>query len=315
MQFYNKPDSNIYDGRTSSSQLYLHEKIKLINLEEIDEAPPVDFGILGYACDVGVKRNLGRSGTVAGPQSIRAMLAGLSNHFDPEKYIADFGDFTTTSNQLEDIHGEVTNGIALLLKNKIKPIVLGGGHDLAYAHYLGIREVFKNEKIGIINFDAHFDLRAVSTQRNSGTPFWQIAETEKNKFYYLCLGIQEESNNRELFEYAKHSRSKYLLNTEFTSENWDAISKKLNDFIAQIDKVYVTIDLDGFCSAYAPGVSAPSPLGFTPDIVLKCLDRICRSQKLVSTDLVELNPHYDTDNATARLASRLVYTILKNWKS
>ena len=48
-----------------------------------------------------------------------------------------------------------------------------------------------------------------------------------------------------------------------------AIKTKLNAFIASVDLLYITIDMDGFSSAYAPGVSAASPLGFSPEFVLR----------------------------------------------
>ena len=81
------------------------------------------------------------------------------------------------------------------------------------------------------------------------------------------------------------------------------------------DLIYLSIDLDGFASAYAPGVSAPSPMGFQPDVALKVINYLVQSQKLVSTDLVELNPKYDLDNATARLAARLIYEVLEEFST
>jgi len=82
-----------------------------------------------------------------------------------------------------------------------------------------------------------------------------------------------------------------------------------------IDLVYLSMDLDGFCSSIAPGVSAPSPLGFQPDVALKTIAFLAQSQKLVSVDIVELNPCYDHDNATARLAARLIYQVIEELKA
>ncbi len=85
--------------------------------------------------------------------------------------------------------------------------------------------------------------------------------------------------------------------------------------MSKVDKVHVTIDLDGFSSAYAPGVSAASPMGFSPDIALKSLHKIIKSEKLISLDLAEYNPKYDRDNQTAKLASSLIHFILYNHNS
>jgi formiminoglutamase len=77
-----------------------------------------------------------------------------------------------------------------------------------------------------------------------------------------------------------------------------------------IDYLYTTIDLDGFSSAYAPGVSAASPVGFSPDIVLESLKVIIDSKKLISLDIAEMNPKYDGDQQTAKLAASLVHFVL-----
>ena len=81
-------------------------------------------------------------------------------------------------------------------------------------------------------------------------------------------------------------------------------------FIEDVDYLYTTIDLDGFSSAYAPGVSASSPMGFSPDIVLKSLKIILESGKLLGLDVVELNPNYDVDDQTAKLAASLVHYVI-----
>ncbi|WP_298539245.1 formimidoylglutamase [uncultured Aquimarina sp.] len=312
MNIYKKTDTNIWTGRTSNDQLYLHEKVTCIDLEndELPENQNINFAILGYACDEGVKRNLGRVGAALAPDIIRKMMAPLSNHFDHKIHIVDAGNIFCNESALEKTQTYTSNKVSQLIDSKHFNIILGGGHDLAYAHYNGIKKSKPNTTIGIINLDAHFDLRQVKTEANSGTPFYQIAK-ENDRFKYLCLGIQEESNNKELFETANALEVQYIKNTSFTIENKDRISSVIDNFITQVDHVYLTIDLDGFSSAYAPGVSAPSPFGFSVDIALLVIEQICRSGKLISTDIVELNPSYDIDNCTARLAARLAYYIMK----
>lgn len=64
--------------------------------------------------------------------------------------------------------------------------------------------------------------------------------------------------------------------------------------------------MDDFSSAYAPGVSAPSPLGFTLYFVFKRLRFLFETKKVISCDLAELNPTLDRDNLTANLAAKLI---------
>ncbi|MBT8321916.1 MAG: arginase family protein, partial [Eudoraea sp.] len=78
------------------------------------------------------------------------------------------------------------------------------------------------------------------------------------------------------------------------------------------DRVYLTIDLDGFSSAYAPGVSAASPFGFDTQIALWTLQIIIASGKLISMDLAEMNPVYDQDRKTAKLAAGILHHVLRH---
>jgi len=311
MKNYQKTDTDLWRGRLSNRQLYLHQKIQCIDL--INENLPIQkkksFALLGYQCDEGVKRNQGRIGSAKGPDSIRKIMGPLSNHFPDETNIYDIGNIACIDSKLEEAQQQTSTIISQVLNNNIFPIVLGGGHDLAYAHYNGIKKKFPNKNIGIINLDAHFDLRKTNPLGNSGTPFFQIAN-ENKMLSYLCLGIQKASNNKELFEMAKEIQATYLFNYQFNMHNRIKILKTIDTFIKGVDLVYLTIDLDGFSSAYAPGVSAPSSLGFSPDIAMEVIQYICESKKLISADIVELNPNYDINFSTAHLASRIVYSII-----
>ena len=161
----------------------------------------------------------------------------------------------------------------------------------------------------LINFDAHFDLREDSNGANSGTPFYQIAN-ENDPFHYLCMGIRKDANDRELYRTAQKFGVKYLERETFRMQFVEEINKWIKAFLKGVDHVYVTIDLDGFSSAFAPGVSAASPMGYSQDIALESLKTILSSNKLISVDIAEMNPKYDVDDQTAKLAASLVHFIV-----
>ena len=162
-------------------------------------------------------------------------------------------------------------------------------------------------KVGIINFDAHFDLRPIEKKPNSGTPFNQIL-TEFENVKYFAIGIQRQANTKELFNIARNENINFAVNydCESSKEELNALKTNIQTAIDSCDHLYITIDLDGFSSAYAPGVSAPSPLGFTPYFVFKMLDFLFDTKKVISFDIAELNPTLDRDNITANLAAKLV---------
>ncbi len=316
---YNKPDSTLWAGRTSNQQLYFHEKVAFLDFENEQLKPSIDvtFAFLGYACDEGVWRNQGRPGAVDGPDAIRKVLAKMPNHMATQTVFLDVGTLTCPDHGLETIQTQLAECVQQLLKNNIFPILVGGGHDIAYGHFNGIKNHLGNEKtIGIINFDAHFDLRSNENGNNSGTPFFQIAKDCKSNvtaFKYLCLGIRKDANDQVLFKTANDLGVTYIENTKFRANYAAHVVRVVQDFIHEVDHAYVTIDLDGFSSAYAPGVSAPSPMGFSPGIVLETLQMIIDSKKLISIDIAEMNPKYDLDGQTAKLAASLVHFVLHSY--
>ncbi|NQY11735.1 MAG: formimidoylglutamase [Flavobacteriales bacterium] len=274
-----------------------------------------NIALLGYACDEGVGRNQGRIGAKYGPGKLREQLAKLAFHHD-EKRITDFGDVLCFDGNMEACQDGLASVVAQLIPNDVFPIVIGGGHDVAYGHLKGIIEAIGNtekKKIGIVNFDAHFDLRPVENKPNSGTPFAQIFSEYNSSVEYFAIGIQQPANTKELFGIAKENNVEYVLNYDCDVKNTKTLLAHLDSFIDRNDALYITIDMDGFSSAYAPGVSAPSPMGFTPFFVFDILKYLMETKKVISCDIAELNPEFDIDNCTAKLAARIVDLIV-NYK-
>lgn len=323
---YNPGQINNWDGRKTDPALgiqYWYQAIELADIRNfldeekimkdhsIEKKPVI--ALIGYQCDEGVRRNYGRAGAVNGPLSVREKLAKLPLHFD-NKRLLDLGNVACVNKDMEACQQAFSEIISRLINQNIFPIGIGGGHDIAYGHFIGIREAIKyssHRKIGIINFDAHFDLRPIEDKPNSGTPFNQIITTlrkQNESVDYFVIGIQRQSNTPALFEIAKNETIDfvYSMDCEPSDSDIKKIQDKLITFINNVDHLYISIDMDGFSSAYAPGVSAPSPLGFSPNFVYKMLDFLFETRKVISCDIAELNPTVDQDNITANLAAKLV---------
>lgn len=299
--------------KTEDSAQYWYQVVKSIdsvyNFSDMDEKK---IGILGYACDEGVCRNNGRAGAVKGPEAIRERLAHLAYHLDSEKNIIDIGDINCPDRNLEAAQESLGNVVQVLIEHKISPIILGGGHGIAYGHYFGLHAALLDADIGIINFDAHLDLRTPDPKGNSGTPFHQIYELLKSKkkpFHYMPIGIQKYSNMQSLIDKAEESGTEIIHLDELSIGNNKNVEQRITEFINKNDYIYITIDLDGISSAYAPGVSAPCPLGINPQWLIEKLEFIFQSGKVLSCDIAEMNPEYDIDKRTAKLAAILVNQI------
>ena len=254
---------------------------------------------------------MGRVGAKEGPVSFRKKIASLPFHHGAIS-VGDFGDILCSDQDMENSQNVLSNVVKQLISSSIFPIVIGGGHDLAYGHFRGIKNAIHStgkSKVGIINFDAHFDLRPVDEKSNSGTPFNQIL-SESNDVDYLVVRLQKQSNTKELFNIAKTNNVQYIENFDCVFSNIEVVKSIFLQFIERNDYIYLSIDLDGFSSAYAPGVSAPSPLGFSPMFAFELVRLIMESKKVVSCDIAELNPQFDMDNATSNLTARLADFII-----
>ncbi|WP_266206016.1 formimidoylglutamase [Pontibacter kalidii] len=296
-----------------------HQGINLLNLTEAREPANAAQAIafLGFCCDEGVRRNHGREGAVEGPAALRQAMASFAWHLEDDVSLFDAGDVYCTNQHLEEAQKQLGKKVNALLSNTYKTIILGGGHETAYGHFLGIKQALpEGHQLGIINFDAHFDLRSYEKQPSSGTPFLQIAEelrTAGKDFNYLCLGIQQQGNTQRLFNTAAAYGTDYVFAPAMQVYNYESLRERLQQFMELADVLYVSIDMDVFAAAYAPGVSAPAALGVHPEIVLLLLQEIISSGKLLTLDIVELNPKLDIDNRTAKLGASLLYHVVQQW--
>ncbi|CDT19174.1 formimidoylglutamase [Vibrio coralliirubri] len=285
------------------------------------------IALVGFASDAGVARNKGRVGAKQAPNLIRQALANMAWHSDA--HIADLGDIECNDDQLEVSQKQCASVIANALSTN-KVITLGGGHEVAWASFQGLAEHShkierfhqdqpeRKPKIGIVNFDAHFDLREFESdiadvKPSSGTPFNQISDychTHQWPFHYACLGISSASNTKALFNKADQLGVWYEHDRDMTLVNQVGQMVKLQKFIAECDYLYLTIDLDVFPAATAPGVSAPAARGVSYEALAPFLEQILQhSEKLIIADIAEYNPDYDVDGQTARLAARLCWDI------
>ncbi|QDF97989.1 formimidoylglutamase [Azoarcus sp. DD4] len=277
------------------------------------DAPGV--ALLGFCCDEGVRRNLGRTGAAAGPAAIRRALAGLAWHRDGPAF--DAGDVACADGDLDAAQLRLAAGVAALLDAGHLPVVLGGGHELAFGSWQGLARHLAGRgtqapRIGIVNLDAHFDLRDPAHAHSSGTPFAQIAEacaTRGWPFRYACLGVSRAANTRALYRRAAELDVLVREDRDITPSGIAAIGAELDAFVTACDHVHLSIDLDVLPACEAPGVSAPAARGVPLALLEPLVERVRDSGRLRLAELAELNPEFDIDNRSARVAARLIHLL------
>jgi formiminoglutamase len=269
--------------------------------------------LVGFACDEGVKRNGGRPGAVEGPKALRRALANLAWHQDHPVY--DTGDVNCVNADLENAQQKLAVQIAELVMADQRPLTLGGGHETAWGTIQGLFRARPKSSIGLINIDAHFDLRAAD-RSTSGTPFAQAAslcQKTERRYCYFCFGIAEPANTAALFKRAHELDVLWRLDTDLHAGRLADDLNRVSRFIAGCDLVYLSLDLDVLPGSVMPAVSAPAGRGVQPEVVEAILAEVASSGKLAATDVVEFNPQFDRDGCAARVAAGLIWRIARLW--
>jgi len=337
-------DKNIWQGRSDpepGSERW-HQKVKPF----IDKSEHGTV-LLGFCCDEGVRRNHGRTGARHAPDAIRRALANLAWHGGQPVY--DGGNVFCLDGNLERAQRELAAKVSTARYFGHLPIVLGGGHEVAFASWLGLMDCWcdgglyfdetyrencslEEINIGIINFDAHFDLRTpqlsdkVEDERfqkilggrqstgSSGTPFAQISNAcdvcdDSIKFNYAVLGISRPNNTQALFQRAEALNVWVVEDKAINLNNLPAISGQLAQWMQDKRAIYLSFDIDVLPAHQAPGCSAPAALGVELSLLLPLIEQIKQSGKLMLADIAEVNPEFDIDNRTAKVAARIVHLL------
>jgi len=264
----------------------------------------------GFVCDAGVARNSGRTGAAQGPAALRRALANLAVH--EAGPVDDLGDVVCEGDALETAQEAYAAAAGAAMSEGSLVIGLGGGHEIAWASYLGLSHLLEysgsRDPVGVINFDAHFDLRG-DERAHSGTPFRQILEHARahgRQVGYHCLGISRYSNTIALFERARSLGVTWVEDLDLRADRFAAIEEGLRAFLGRYPRICLTVCLDVLPASIAPGVSAPAALGVDPAIVDRLVEVIVASGQIAIADVAELNPRFDQDERTARMAARFV---------
>lgn len=262
--------------------------------------------LIGFASDEGVRRNQGRVGAAGGPAALRAALAGFAA---PGVGVRDRGDVVVADGDLETGQAQLGNAVATVLHRGAVPVVIGGGHEVAFGSALGW--IGRDETWGVLNLDAHLDLRRAG-RATSGTPFAQLADVlaaRDKAFHYSVIGLSRPSNTAVLF--AEAARREVAILEDVDADATRALTAA-DRLLSAVDRVHLTLDLDVLPAAVAPGVSAPAAFGVPLGVVLAVLRAVAASGKLGLFEVAELNPRFDVDQRTARTAARCVDEVVRH---
>jgi formiminoglutamase len=273
--------------------------------------------LLGFPQDEGVRRAQGRTGSALAPREIRQWLYrltpwdGLSGADLGALRVLDLGD-VHIEGDLEETQWALGEVVGALLKAEVVPVVLGGGHETAFGHYLGYANA--RRPAGVINLDAHLDVRpALAGEGHSGSPFRQMMHHQAQPLpgdCYACLGAQPQSVSRDHVEYVRKRGGTVRWAASVRGNLVESFFREGDRLASKGVAVYLSLDADVVRSADVPGISAPNPLGLPGEEVAACVRGAGASPFVSSFDLVEINPHLDRDGQSARWAALAIWHFL-----
>lgn len=237
-------------------------------------------------------------GTAAAPPLIRQALHSPAGNpwtetgvdLGVDGALGDAGDVPLGTSAV-DARTKIEEAIRTLLDAGGRPIALGGDHSVTYPIVRAVR--WFHPQLSILHFDAHPDLypEFEGDRYSHACPFARIME-ERLADRLVQVGIRTSTAVQ------RAEAERYGVEV-IDMRAW--VAGRRPELRAP---VYVSIDIDAFDPAFAPGVSHREPGGLTVREVLAVLHGL--TVPLVGADIVEFNPAQDPSGMTATLCAKLV---------
>ncbi|WP_400072893.1 agmatinase [Zobellia russellii] len=176
-----------------------------------------------------------------------------------------------------------------------KTLTLGGDHSITFPIIKAHSK--KYPKLDILHIDAHSDLydNYEGDKYSHACPFARIME---NGFAIKLVQVGIRTLNTQQAEQAD----------KFNVEIHQMKDLDLNRIPKFENPLYISLDMDGFDPAFAPGVSHHEPGGLTSREVIHIIQNI--NTEIIGADIVEYNPNRDFQNMTAFLAAKMMKELL-----
>lgn len=215
--------------------------------------------------------------------------------------IADLGNILK-GDSVSDTYFALSEIITDLLKKKIIPVIIGGGHDITYVNYKAYDSL--EQTVNIATVDSRFDIGTLEDELTSRSYLSKIIMQEPNNlFNYSNVGYQTYFNSQEeiqlldnlFFDAYRLGEAKELENIEPVFRNADVVS----------------IDIGSVKKSEAPANNNSSPNGFYGDEICAISRYAGISDKVSSFGIYEYNSKYDYNYQTADLIAQMIWYFIE----
>lgn len=314
------PPSFTWVRPESGENVKVHEWIKPITaLSDPETSKNAEVIILGVPLS---RSSISASGASEFPEAFRRSWRSFATYnLDDDVDLSDMtaldaGDVPMHVTDIGKSHDNIIQASALVHSHfhGSKVCAIGGDHSITAMMVKGMKQAKPSEKIGILQFDTHFDLRDMSDNGPSnGTPMRNLIESgvvEGSNMYNI--GLHGFFNTKDLKQYADEKGVNYFTLRKARKKGIEeTVLQCLEELSLKVDTIYLTVDMDVLDIAYAPGVPASTPGGMTTAELLEGVLATGRHPKVKAMDIVCLDPLKDTPvQPTVKLGTHVFLTFL-----
>jgi formiminoglutamase len=292
---------------------YVHHWVR--HLKEIEGKPELVL----YGAPIS-RSSISVSGASLYPTEFRRMWKGFATYNLDEDVdlvdliVGDAGDVVMHTTDISLSHKRIEEATTFLASKYSESItsMIGGDHSTTACAVRGIKEAFPNDRIGILQLDTHLDVRdPAELGPANGTPIRQLIEGSTVRGEDIInIGLHGYFNAKPLITYAKHhSIQMVTLKNARKVGLVHTVQKALKQLSQNVDRVYVTVDMDVLDISVAPGVPASTPGGLSTAELFNSLLEIGKHPSVRHIDFVCLDP--SKDSAVSETVKTGVYAWLQ----
>ncbi|MDY2588254.1 formimidoylglutamase [Winogradskyella aquimaris] len=287
----------------------------------------VDYVIFGICEDIGVYANYGQTGTYkAWEATIKVLLNIQSNQATKANRVLilghlDYSEIRDLVNKkpskkniakarayVEDIDKDVTYVVASIVKAGKIPIVIGGGHNNAYGNIKGLA-LAKNDKVNVVNFDAHSDFRP-EEGRHSGNGF-SYAYAEGFLKNYFIFGLHENYTSDNIFKTINKVKAiKYVTYESLEVRKEVKFKTELEHGLDHINSKYFGIEIDCDTIENIPS-SAATPSGFSTKQARQFIHFFAKHGNASYLHICEASPTKKSETKIGKLITYLITDFIR----
>lgn len=275
---------------------------------DLDTAAEFDAVLVGEPYDGGV---ISRRGAAEGPEALRNALAGVKTHqFDTGAVdsVVDLGDIDVPAGSVAEVQDAIREVTEAVHELDAIPVFLGGDNSLTVPN---VAPLLGDSSVGVLNVDAHLDVRAVRDAPTSGTPYRQLHAAGLDS--YACLGARHFETSRAYHDYVCENGGTVVTAEEVAADLSEAVDRALSS-LGPVDRIYCSVDIDVLDAVYC-GSSAPTPGGLLPRELFRLVRLVADDKRIAGFELVECAPPLDAGGRTVDAAARTVAHFLSGWSA